>query len=67
MLRDFRPESIKHTLAEAVAALGRLAVATMQDGFVQDVFNLVRIDCHDFFFVRYLVKLFSTGPVALQY
>lgn len=62
MLGHFRAAGIKQALIETISALGRLAVATVPVDFVEEVFNLVRIQNHDLGFVRANRKGFRRVP-----
>ena len=62
MLGHFRAKGIKQPLIETISALGRLAVATLQVDFVEEVLNLVRIQNHDLVFFRAYRKGFRRVP-----
>ena len=48
MLRDGPPHHIKNLLLHAVPALNGTAVRTIPIRIVNEVFELLRVNCHDF-------------------
>ena len=50
MLRDFQSHNIKNLLLLAFPTFDVPTVRTVQVRFIDEVFELLRVDCHDFFF-----------------
>ena len=59
MLRDLPSHNIKNFLLLAFPTVDAPTVRTVQVRFIYEVFELLRVDCHDFFPIRLLVKVGS--------